>query len=284
MKPNKVLVVYKKSAYQIHVLEHKNPLFRGIRSLRLSHALHKGAVKEVKRVLEKSGVEYRAVYRSTKVDAKRYGLVIAVGGDGTFLEAARRIEKQVILGVNSDPNHSVGSFCAVHRGQFKKAFDSILEGRWVPRSVNRLRVRINGRVLPYAVLNDILFCHKNPAAVSRYWIKIGKIREEHRSSGLWVSTAVGSSGAIKSAGGRVLPWESRKIQYFPRELYQRHGWKYRLRGGLLEEGQKLRVGSLIREGRLYLDGAHLWVPFSYGDVLEVSNSPAPLSILLPSRR
>ncbi|OGW80613.1 MAG: hypothetical protein A3C47_06405 [Omnitrophica bacterium RIFCSPHIGHO2_02_FULL_51_18] len=293
MKIRNVLVIYKKSAYEIHVLEHKNPLFREMdskkesieeRRLRLSHELHYETVKEVKRVLEEKEVPYKAVYRSAKIDVKPYNLIVSVGGDGTFLEAARRVHRQAILGVNSDPGHSVGSFCAAGRGQFGKLLDSVLKRHWVARKINRLELRVNGKVLPYRVLNDILFCHRNPAAMSRYWIRVGKLREEHRNSGLWVSTAAGSTGAIKSAGGRVLPWESRQIQYWPRELYKWHGWHYRLTGGLLKEGQKLVIGSMIREGSLYLDGPHLSTRFSYGDTLEISNSPFPLNIILPKHR
>lgn len=293
MKIRNVLVIYKKSAYEIHVLEHKNPLFRETgskkesfeeRRLRISHELHYETVTDVKRILKERGIATRAVYRSTQIDVKPFDLIISVGGDGTFLEAARRLDKQVILGVNSDPDHSVGSFCAVNRNEFKKTFDALLSRRLLPRKLNRLKLSVNGKVLPYRVLNDILFCHRNPAAMSRYWIKIGKLREEHRNSGLWISTAAGSTGAIKSAGGKVLPWESRQIQYWPRELYKGYGWKYRLTGGLLKEGQKLLIGSMIREGSLYLDGPHLSAPFSYGDTLEISNSPTPLNIVLPPHR
>ena len=61
------------------------------------------------------------------------------------------------------------------------------------------------------VLNDILICHHNPGAMSRYYLTVGRVREEQRSSGVWIATAAGSSGGLHSAGGKVLP---RKIKNF----------------------------------------------------------------------
>ncbi len=293
VKVRNVLLIYKKSAYQIHVLEHENPFFRRSRSgkesfeerrLRLSHELHRETIREVRRVLDRLRIRTKTAYRSSKVDVGPYDLVISVGGDGTFLKAARDLKKQILLGVNSDPAHSVGSFCATDRSRFRKLFEAVLRGAVKPQKLNRLELRVNGRLLPQNVLNDILFCHRNPAAMSRYWIKIGSLREEHRNSGLWISTAAGSTGGIQSAGGRVLPWGSRKIQYWPREMVKGRGLKQRLRGGFVPAGRKLILGSMIREGGLYLDGAHLKVPFSYGDVLEVSNSRFPLNCVLPAHR
>jgi len=129
------------------------------------------------------------------------------------------------------------------------------------------------------VLNDILIAHQNPAAMSRYAIRVNGTQEEQRSSGLWLSTAVGSTAAIKSAGGRVLPRESKAIQYLPRELYYGPGTTYRLTGGLVQLGRAIVLRSLMREGMVYADGEHLRVPFRYGDVLRVSRSPQPLVVV-----
>lgn len=282
MKIKSVLVLYKKSAYEGFTYAAREGL--RVRELYESHKEHYATLKEVKRVLKNSGIPYRMLYRSAKIDVGAHNLIIAVGGDGTFLEAARRATGQVLLGVNSAPRHSVGSFCATDLEGFGAYFKAILKGRVKTKLLNRLAIRINGKLQAYTVLNDILFSHRNPAAMSRYWLKVGARREEQRSSGLWISTAAGSTGAIQSAGGRVLPWESRKIQYWPRELYTWHGWKYRFKGGLLPAGRAIELRSLIRGGKLYLDGAHVSVPFSYGDVLKVSNSPRPLSVFLPTHR
>jgi NAD+ kinase len=120
-------------------------------------------------------------------------------------------------------------------------------------------------------LNDVLICHANPAAMSRYTIRIGTVCEEHRNSGIWFSSAAGSTGAIFSAGGRRMPLESRQVQYMPRELYYTKKILYRLKGGF--SGQSVTVTSHMTHGCIFIDGAHNKLPFGYGKKAIVSPSP-----------
>lgn len=283
MNVHNVLVVYKKSVYQIYVLERRNPsLLRQLRldetfwKLRAAHEAHQKALREIQKVLRKSQIPHRIIHRARKFDYRPYDFVISVGGDGTFLEAARGVRNQVILGVNSDPDRSVGSFCSTNQNTFEKVFDSILCGRASIVKLDRMQLKLNGDPLDFNVLNDILISHPNPAAMSRYRIRIGRLGEEQRSSGLWISTAAGSTGAMKSAGGKVLPLGSNKIQYLPRELYWGRGANYRLKGGVLSGETTIKAESLMRVGMIYVDGAHFRISFSYGDRLEVSRSSYPL--------
>ena len=81
-----------------------------------------------------------------------------------------------------------------------------------PTPVTRLAIDLEGRRLQPA-LNDVLVAHVQPAATSRYRLTLGRRSEEHRSSGLWVATAAGSTAGIRSAGGRPMPLTSRRIQF-----------------------------------------------------------------------
>ncbi|MDP3723943.1 MAG: NAD(+)/NADH kinase [Candidatus Omnitrophota bacterium] len=284
----RVLVVYKKSAYHIYVLERRSPLFVGpkartlpwdVRRLRQAHEAHQATLTEVERALRARGLRYRVIYRAMQHDYSPYDLVISVGGDGTFLEAARGVTRQPILGVNSDPARSAGTFCRADARTFAGILEAVLNGGARTLRLHRMRLTLNGEALGFQVLNDILVAHQNPAAMSRYEIQVNGVKEEQRSSGLWLSTAVGSTAAIKSAGGQVLPRDSKAIQYLPRELYYGSGATYRLTGGLVPPGRTITLRSLMREGMVYVDGEHLKIPFRYGDVLRVSRSPQPLSVV-----
>jgi NAD+ kinase len=129
------------------------------------------------------------------------------------------------------------------------------------------------------VLNDILACHENPAAMSRYFLTVGRVKEEQRSSGIWISTAAGSSGGIHSAGGKILPQEAQTFQYQPRELYKGRHLRYTLKGALLKPAQKITLTSLMREGVVFVDGSHVCLPFSFAAEIQVTLSANPLNII-----
>ena len=279
----RVLVVYKKSSRPVPGWSRgraADPLVRrDRRRFLLARRAHRQAMGQVLSALRASGLRARVTQRARSLDTRPYPLVIAVGGDGTFLEAARCVAGagQRILGVNSDPERSAGSFCSTDGAAFAGKLRQILRGRAKTARLNRMELRLNGRRLGAPVLNDILVTHRRPAAMSRYWLRVGAAREEQRSSGLWIATAAGSTGAIRSAGGKPLARNSRALVYRPRELYS--GSRCRLRGGAVPAGRRVAVGSLMREGMICVDGEHMTYPFRYGDVLEVRPSARPLRVV-----
>lgn len=270
MPAPRVLVVCKKSS--------RPDRARGL-SLRARES-HNRALRAVLAALRGAGLRVKTAYRVRSLDTRRYGLIVSVGGDGTFLEAARGAGARPVLGVNSDPERSAGSFCAADARSFPAKLRALLRGRAKTLLLRRMAMRLNGRPLGYPVLNEVLVTHRRPAAMSRYWLRVGRAREEQRGSGLWVATAAGSTGAIRSAGARPLPRASRALVYRPRELYRGGIWRPRLRGGALPAGRGITVGSLMQEGMLCADGEHLTHPFLYGDVLELRSTAPPLRLVL----
>jgi NAD+ kinase len=142
-----------------------------------------------------------------------------------------------------------------------------------------LRVRLNGRIYPANILNDILICNKNPAAMSHYYLIIDGCREEQRSSGMWIATSAGSTGAIHSAGGKILPLTSDKFQYMPRELCGKIGKSCHFLGGVIPGTQILNLTSLMNAGMIYIDGAHVKIPFPFGTKISIAKSPYPLRMI-----
>ncbi len=284
-----VILVYKRNLRASDLLGRKrdrgwSPFVReDLKRLNASRHAHAQALRQVQRIVRATGIPYRAIYRVRHDSYGPRDLIVSMGGDGTFMEAARAVRNQWIVGVNSDPARSVGSFCCARAETFEKILAAVLRGKVRLKRLNRLQLKLNGKPLSVAALNEILVTHRKPAAMSRYWLEVGRIKERQRSSGLWIATAAGSTGAIRSAGGRLLDRSSRAIQYKPRELYRRGGVSYSLRGGLLQPGDSLRVGSLMREGLICIDGEHLTFPFRYADILRVSNSPYPLTAVEGSR-
>ena len=285
----RVLVVYKKDAYQQYVQEQRDPhLLKLIKArhpdaldLQRAHAVHEESLESIIHALHQLPIEFDLAYRADlKVTKRQYDLVVSIGGDGTFLQAARSVERTPILGVNSDPLRSEAVFCAATRQTFPKLCRLALEQTLPELRLYRLQLRLNGRLLPYRALNDVLVVHDDPATMSRYRLRVRMKAELQKSSGLWVATAAGSSSAVLAAGGVQLPWSANRFQYRPRELYCGRLSHSRLTGGLLSSRKHVQVTWLMRRGSAFIDGPHVKIPLRFADELDIRLSLTdPLCVL-----
>lgn len=287
-KRARVLVVYKKDAYQQYIQEQQDPhLIRLLKQgqpdvldMHQAHTMHEETIEAITLALRQLPVDFDLAYRADLHVTKRYDLVVSVGGDGTFLQAARSIKNTPILGVNSDTERSEAVFCAANRKTFAGLCRDALTGRLAEQRLYRLKMSLNGKRLAQQALNDILFVHEDPATMSRYRLKIGGREENQKSSGLWISTAQGSSSAVWAAGGVKLPWKVKQFQYRPRELYRGRLTKNQLAGGLLSPATSVRVTWLMRRGCAFIDGPHVKIPLRFADELLVGLSLSdPLRVL-----
>ena len=210
---------------------------------------------------EFSARDFSAAEKS-KINAADF--VISIGGDGTALATSHYITKGLMLGVNSAPGDSIGHFCHTHLGNFAEGLADILTARWQPTELARLAVSLDDKLLPELALNDVLIAHDCPAATTRYLLELGAVSEEQRSSGIWIATAAGSTAGIKSAGGKVMPLGSRRLQYFVRELYREPHRSYALTRGFLEDNEALIVASKMQTAHVYVDGARTDYAFPFG--------------------
>ncbi|HSN99671.1 MAG TPA: NAD(+)/NADH kinase [Candidatus Nanopelagicales bacterium] len=281
-------LVVKRSAWRIYLEERRDPRIGRlvedgdptVSRLRASHDAHEQTVREVRAALERLDAEVTQVRGSTQAfDARDLDLVVTVGGDGTLLSASHSVEDVPILGINSAPNHSVGFFCGARSGEAASAIEKALRGALRRAVLTRMQVTVNGKVVTSRVLNEALFCHTSPAATSRYLVRLGRVEEEQKSSGFWIGPAAGSTAAQRSAGGRVLPLTSKKLQLVVREPYTPHGEEYRLRHALIAPGTPLVVRSKMHEAKLFFDGPINCFDVGFGDVLEFTQAPRPLAVL-----
>src|SRR5690606_26492133 len=118
--------------------------------------------------------------------------------------------------------------CAARRANLGPMLSRALSRELKSLHLARMAVKINGVTRSERVLNEALFCHTEPAATSTYILKVGRRREEQKSSGLWVGPPAGSTAAIRSAGGKVLPLSARQLQMVVREPYMGDGRRYQL--------------------------------------------------------
>ncbi|MFP4472587.1 MAG: NAD(+)/NADH kinase [Candidatus Omnitrophota bacterium] len=282
MDIKRALLLYKISIYDYYT---KSSLTGGVSDQEMSrfqitHDRHYRALEAVESACHSAGIPYHLQERGSLKDYARYDLIVTIGGDGTFLEGARYTENQLILGVNSDPHWSVGRFCTCTPDTFAESLTALTQDRHYVQELTRLQVETVKDPRTILFINDILVCHAHPAVLSRYEITLNGHTEEHRDSGIWISTAAGSTGAIRSAGGEVLDPEKSEFQYMPRELYP--GWnegEYSLTGGVLPADAELRLRSLMPEGVIYVDGAHERQAFPSGEEAVIRRSGSPLRVI-----
>jgi len=193
----------------------------------------------------------------------RARFVVTVGGDGTLLATSHWVTGAGLLGVNSAPQSSVGYLTSTRRATVARDLARIAKGTLLPQAVSRVEVELGDKRLPPA-LNDVLIAHEQPAATSRYRLRLGRRAEEHRSSGLWVATPTGSTAGIRSAGGQPMSLGEHRLQFRARELYRVKGRGIALESGFVQENQMLEVESAMEAGWLFIDGARLATRFPFG--------------------
>ena len=288
----KVLIVFKKSTFQLQALEHKEPRFlklleeghSSIARVRTAHDEHFETLTALEDALNQRNIEYEQIARADlKESIDDVDMVISVGGDGTFLDSSHSVHCVPLLGVNSARSSSFGHFCIGHRDNVGQILDDIISGALQPTPLLRLELNINGTVIPDLVLNEVLVCHSNPAGTSRYFIGIDGVREEQRSSGIWIGTPSGSTGALKSAGGEIMAIDEDRYQFVVREPWTRPGQKFAFTKGIVKRNQTMHFTSQMRTGALYIDGQHIDYSFSLGDELEVSASKRDLMAFVDRR-
>src|SRR5690606_27699800 len=99
----RVLVIYKKSAYQIYVRERKNERIkalierqdRTVTSILAADRDHLETLEETRDALRDLGVKGVFRYRSDEGLVEGFDLIVTVGGDGTLLWASHRVPPSI---------------------------------------------------------------------------------------------------------------------------------------------------------------------------------------------
>jgi NAD+ kinase len=285
----KVLLVTKTSAWDWHGAWYQAQYQKGalpewdFNRIKLAHSEHHLAVAKARQAFAASGISFREV----NVDQTDWApdadteYMVTLGGDGTLLSASHRVPANTItlIGVRSSGT-SVGFLCAGSLDKLPAIVNSVKNGSFQVREASRLRAEIipnDGSPPRYSppALNDFLYSNANPAATSRYRIILGDRIEEHKSSGLWVSTALGSTAGIHAAGGVIMPRDDNNFQYVVRELYRAPGKNFYLVNGFFDPDEKqLVIENRCEQAIIAADGNHGVVKIQWGDRIRFHRAPS----------
>ncbi|MDI9619847.1 MAG: NAD(+)/NADH kinase [Candidatus Nezhaarchaeota archaeon] len=140
---------------------------------------------------------------SSTLDAlKKADFIITVGGDGTILWTVKRLKPPLkILGINMG---FMGFLCEVEVNEVPKFLDKVLAGDYYLQRANLLSVKIDG-VERGQALNDVLIFTSKLAKVVGFTLKSDGVGVfSGKADGALVSTTVGSSAYVVSAGGPLV--------------------------------------------------------------------------------
>jgi len=123
-------------------------------------------------------------------------LVVAIGQDGLVANTLKYLSGQFLVGVNPDPGRWDGKLLPFTVPDLAKIIPEVILGRRPTRSVTMAKAVLNNGQSLHAV-NDFFIGPRSHISI-RYTIGIDGRSEEQSSSGVIVSTGLGSSGWLKS--------------------------------------------------------------------------------------
>jgi len=199
-------------------------------------------------------------------------IVVVVGQDGLVANTLKYLTNQLLIGVNPDPTRWDGVLLPFKVADLKLVIQDVFKMRRQVKEVSMAKAVLNDGQTIYAV-ND-LFIGQRTHVSSRYHIQLGDRHEYQSSSGVIVSTGLGSTGWLKSilAGAtnivngisdkkikmqqeRKLEWNIDHLYFSVREPFPSRTSKANIVFGKITKGCPLKILSQMPEsGVIFSDG------------------------------
>lgn len=249
-------------------------------SFRQSHDEHERCLAHLRKGLLECGISFSEMLRDDPWPTlENVTHVLTVGGDGTVLSVAHQVDHPLpVVGIRSSDS-SIGYLCAYGHLEVEALISDLREGRLQTITVQRMKIaieRLSGQVpteFSPPILNEVLFSHSHPAGTARYVIEFGGKREMQRSSGVWISTAMGSTGAMAAAGGTRLDETGGLFQFCVRELFHPPSGRLTIAQGVFDPAlEPLIVENRSDNSLLAFDGLHGSAAVGFGERFRVARA------------
>ena len=168
---------------------------------------YKETLKRCEKTLEENNVDIKHIVANKsqkelkKLDASE-DLILVIGGDGTMIGAIRDLchLNTPFLGVNIG---RLGFLTDLQLGSLELELPKILKGNYQEESRNLLEVSDKNN--SFLLVNEVVLHSGELAKMTSFSLfKNNKLIANHKSDGLIVSSATGSTAYMYSGGGPVL--------------------------------------------------------------------------------
>ncbi len=213
--------------------------------------------------------------------------VVALGQDGLVANTLKYLNGQPLVGVNPDPSRWDGVLLPFRVEDLALIMPDVFDGRRKTQDVTMAKAQLNNGQCIYGV-NDIFIGPKSHTS-ARYTIRLAEQQEQHSSSGIIVSTGLGSTGWLKSllagaaaiAGGaaqqameqpmKETAWDADYLYFTVREPFPSKTSAASLVFGKITRKSTLTLTSLMPEhGVIFSDGVEAdYLEFNSGAVAEL---------------
>jgi len=209
------------------------------------------------------------------------GALVVLGGDGTFLRAARAVSEVDVplLGVNLG---KVGFLSKVEAGGMEAVLGQLVAGDFALEARMALHAEIHPGGAPEAsetffALNDVAVARGALARVCRIEVEIGPSHlATFTADGLVVASPTGSTGYSFSAGGPIVDPTSRNLIVTPIA-----GYLTAIKSVVVSPRHTVRVRILDAYDVLMSVDGRDDRRLSVGDVVCFSELPAPIRFIEP---
>jgi NAD kinase len=202
-------------------------------------------------------------------------LAVAVGQDGLVANTLKYLDGQLLVGVNPDPARYDGKLLPFGITDLGKVIPEVFRGHRPVHDVTMARARLNNGQTLHAV-NDLFVGPKSHGS-ARYSIHHEGKEERHSSSGVIISTGLGSTGWLTSLitgaqgiaaafsgkdktparkGGQPgFAWDAKQLCFTVREPFPSKTTNTTMLFGRISTGSTLQIESHMAErGVIFSDG------------------------------
>jgi NAD kinase len=208
-------------------------------------------------------------------------IVVVIGQDGLVANSLKYLSNQPVIGVNPEPERWDGVLVPFLVSDLREVLNNVKSGRFRTRRVQMAEVTLNDGQVLFAV-NDFFIGQKTHVS-ARYLLKQTDRQERQSSSGIIISTGLGSTGWMKSifAGAQVissnqltppaLTWESAQLFFVVREPFPSRSSGATMVAGYVTQERPLQISSLMAEnGVIFSDGIESdFLQFNSGSIATV---------------